>query len=309
MAKTETKNETNERVNVADSDTIRQRVLDTKNQVDSGYIDLARDLATIYHSAYYRDWGFKTFKQYCESELEFKYGKAATLVKIWDRVGGSGISQERLEEIGWTKLRHMLRAVGDDEDIGDYLDRAENMTLQQIADLVAEKKGTLSGNSDGIKLNLNMDSDQGAIIMEALAASKELLQIENDVVALQMICQDWMEAQGHSPEKISLENHLKYLKSVYGVDLTIQEADDEVPDVDDDSEDSTDETPEETSDDASGGLDLDDLDDLDESDESGGSDDDLDDLDDDSDKKSTSKSKKENDSVGGDDDLDDLFDL
>lgn len=203
---------------------LRARVLEAVRAVDRSYLDLASGLAEIYHDKHFETWGFTNFEAYCTSELDFTYRKAKFLIEIWDKVQGHNIPRDRVERIGWTKMKEIVRRVTA-ENCEELLRQGEELSVSQLSEQLKVAAG--GGDSSGTTVvKLKMNSAEAAIIMECIDAAKKLVNSDNAVSALEMVCQDWMEAHGHSPEKVSLEQHLAYLSKVYGVNVVAADVED-----------------------------------------------------------------------------------
>jgi hypothetical protein len=64
-----------------------------------------------------------------------------------------------------------------------------------------------------------MSEAEAAIILEAIEEAKGLCDTENPVIALEMICQDWMQSQGSKPTRSSVEGIISYVEKAFGVKL------------------------------------------------------------------------------------------
>lgn len=204
------------------SDQVRKQIKEARSSVDKGSMDMAKLLSEIYHKEYHLAWGFSNFEAYCDMELDFQYRKAKYLVEIWDKVKSFNIDQKRLEAIGWTKLRELVKVM-DAENVEEWLGRAESSSYRELHTTISTRVGSGEAPDQITTFKLRMDAGEAAIIIEALDAAKSMLSgdKENTTLALQMICQDWMEAHGHSPEKTPLAVHVAYLEKIYGIKITV----------------------------------------------------------------------------------------
>jgi len=104
--------------------------------------------------------------------------------------------------------------------------KAEEMTSRELAEAVklVRKKDT-KGSKDLptiTTMTLRMSESEANIITDAIEEAKKLTESDNAVVALEMICQDWAESQGSTPVRKSIDDHVKYLETVYGVTITVK---------------------------------------------------------------------------------------
>lgn len=118
---------------------IHRRILRLKGHLDTCYYQLGGLLREVFHQQYYLDLGFDHFEEYLRVNLEFGLRKAFYLMSIWERTRELNIPKEKLRRIGWTKMKEVVR-VATPEDLVVWLARAEEMTVQELQDLIAQKK-------------------------------------------------------------------------------------------------------------------------------------------------------------------------
>jgi hypothetical protein len=82
------------------------------------------------------------------------------------------------------------------------------------------KRGEIPDVPSTLKLTLTMGESEHKIIMEAIDAAKKLCNSDNVPLALEMICQDWLAEKGAKPEATHLEDHIRYLETVFPVKLS-----------------------------------------------------------------------------------------
>jgi hypothetical protein len=124
---------------------VRAHAKELSTSLETHYKDLARDLYEIYDTPIdgdrgnppvYTAWGFKTFRDYAEQELDIHYKKAESLrgVYYWLEIELEGLDpavRKRLEAMGWTKLRVMRRAVTV-SNAKQFVERHEHSNYQTI---------------------------------------------------------------------------------------------------------------------------------------------------------------------------------
>jgi len=220
---------------------VREEILEKKEQIERGFIDIAKLLYEAYHKEYYSAWGYQDFKSYCDGELDIQYSKAMYFIKIWDTVKGLNLPAAAVESLGWTKMKDLV-SVLTKKNAKAWLKKAKKMTSRELTEAVKvqrQKNGT-SREPSVTTLKITMGEDAARIIIEAISEAKKLTEDDDDVLALEMICQDWMQEKGASPERSTLESIITYAKDVYGVTLTASKAAsdaDEETEVDDDDAD------------------------------------------------------------------------
>lgn len=204
------------------SDVVREAILKARDQIDDGYIDLARLLSEAYHQELATaKWGFNSFEEYCLDELEIEYRKTRYFIEIWDKVKSLNLPIERVKKMGWTKMKD-LAAVITKENYEEWFDKAEKMTTREVTESVktARSSGEIAPEvAKTTVITVKMGESEAQVIMAAIAEAKKMAQNDNLSLALEMICTDWLEQQEAVPERVPLENHIAYLERIYGVKL------------------------------------------------------------------------------------------
>jgi hypothetical protein len=211
------------------SEEVRQGILDAHQIVEQSYVDLAKLLAEAYHKEFYLEWGFADFKEYCDAELDVQYRKAMYLVEVADCIKKYKIPIKDVEKLGWTKMKDLATVITE-ENLKEWIAKAKELSSRELTEQVK-----ISRQEDGegrgavpqvTTMKFTMGEAEANVITEALEEAKKLLEggdsAQQSVLALEMICQDWLEAKGAVPERTRLSDHLKYLERIYGVTLTIK---------------------------------------------------------------------------------------
>jgi hypothetical protein len=118
---------------------IHRRILRLKDRLDTCYYELGGLLREVFHQQYYLELGFDHFEDYLREILEFSIRKAFYLMSIWDKVNELSIPPEKLRQIGWTKMKEVVR-VATPEDLTVWLARAEQLTTQELQALIGQNE-------------------------------------------------------------------------------------------------------------------------------------------------------------------------
>jgi hypothetical protein len=124
---------------------IRAHAKELALSIDTNYKDLAKDLFAIYDTPIdgdranppvFTSWGFKTFRDYAEQELNLHYKKAESIRGIWywREIELESIDPaigKRLDALEWTKLR-VLKRIVTLSNAKHWVERAENMNYQTL---------------------------------------------------------------------------------------------------------------------------------------------------------------------------------
>lgn len=220
--KTKTETETGTAVDKRSrQEVVRAAIKTAQTQIEESYIDLAQLMSEAYHKEFYIEWGHSTFEDYCQNELDIKYRKARYFVDIWDKVKSLDLPKDRVSKLGWTKMRDIASVI-DEKNAKEWLDKAEKMTTREVEEAVkiSRKKDTSGSSVPAIvTMTFRMSETEANVITDALNEAKKLSESDEDVTALEMICQDWLFEKGEHPAARSLSEQIEYLGKVYGVDI------------------------------------------------------------------------------------------
>lgn len=202
---------------------VRQAILEAHKAIETNYIALAQLLSEAYHKEFYTEWGFKDFREYCETELDIHYRKAMYLVDIWDKVKSLGLSKAKVAKLGWTKMKDIASVVTA-ENQAEWLEKADKMTSRELTEAVQVSRKADTSQAGPVPtittMTFRLSEAEANIITEALEEAKKLTETDNAVMALEIICQDWLEQKGISPTRTNLDDRVKFLEAAYGVDIT-----------------------------------------------------------------------------------------
>lgn len=227
---------------------LREEAIKAKEMIDTGYMILARCLYDIYHQDIYSTyWNFVSFEDYIDSEIQITYRKAMYLVEIYGKAKLLNMDMNRLEKMGWSKARELIRIV-DESNVEEWMTIAENSTVKELNMQVRQEKDKSSEKSSIIEdapvittITFKLGMAEHAIIDDALQESKAMINSDDLALAFANICQEWIEAKGIVPVSASLEDRVNYLEKIYGVKLAIVGGNLEAEDASDVEEDDEDE--------------------------------------------------------------------
>jgi len=205
---------------------IRQKVLELKDKADESYWELGIVLNDVYNNDYYRNWGFETWKDYVEQELDFGIRTAQYFLKIqkWFETMTPAM-QSWLRSLGWTKCR-MLLAVVTPENAKSWKNKIKGKSVRELDGIINRaKKGEddSSGNeSSGSESNdksvskeslvrraFSLYSGQDEVVMNAINRAKDIGETDKDGHALSLICTDYLASSTDLIDIVSLFKHIE----------------------------------------------------------------------------------------------------
>lgn len=204
---------------------VRDEILKHLNAVEKSYLELAKLINEAYHQQFYREkWGYETFDEYCRTELDMAYRSAINFVHIWDKVLELNLPHEEVEKLGWTKMKDLVNVM-DDENYKEWIESAKTMSTRELTEAVrVSRRKDTTGAPSTTTMTFKMEESEARVVQDAIEEAKMLCDTDNAVVALEMICQDWLESKGATPKQADLQDHIKWLKKVYGVEIAVGEA-------------------------------------------------------------------------------------
>ena len=208
-------------VNAKRSEEVREGIKEAQKRVEGGYVDLAKLMTEAYHAEFHTDWGYASFEEYCETELDIRYRKARYFIEIWDKVKSLDLPKARVEKLGWTKMKEIAQVITE-KNAKEWMDKAEKMSSRDLEEAVriVRKRDTKDAKVPTIvTISIKMGEAEASTITEALSEAKNLCDSTDDAVALEMICQDWLVEKGAQPTRQSLAEAIKYLERVFGVEI------------------------------------------------------------------------------------------
>lgn len=210
------------------ADRLREEIPELMEAVDKNYLEAAEKLSEVWHKGYYaKPYGYEKFDHYCEAELPWKARSAKYLIDVFDKANLLNLPKDRITKIGWTKMKEIVAILSKEmaEDVIDeWLTFAENnKTVDVISEVKKHRRRTRTSTSDGkdeggqMVWKLRMNESEANILTDGLNEAKALCGSTNDVVALEMIVQDWMEMKGNRPSRATVEDAIQYLENAYGI--------------------------------------------------------------------------------------------
>jgi hypothetical protein len=176
---------------------IRQKLYDLREKLNECYFEIAKLLYEVWSKQYWKEWGFQTFRHYCEGELGFSLRKAQYLIAIYDYFAlRIGVSTDRLVDIGWAKAKELI-GVAKKEDLDYWIEKAKSLPLRELAD--ETKKVLVSGEGqkeekkeEEYKVTFVLMGEQYDIVKKALDKASELSKSEKSGHNLSLICMDFL---------------------------------------------------------------------------------------------------------------------
>ena len=206
---------------------LREEALQARDMVERGYMKLAKCLYDIYYQNSFKGWDYDSFEDYVDAELQINYRKAMYLLEIYNKAIMLNLDMDRLEKIGWTKARELVRVV-DQNNAEEWMGIAEESTVKELNFKVKVEKDRQEDRASVVDeapstttITVRLGMAENAIIQQALEESAAMVNTDDLSLALANICSEWLELKGAVPAQISLEEWILFLERNYPRKLAI----------------------------------------------------------------------------------------
>lgn len=210
----------------------RERISRAMQGATVAFLDMSMGLLEAYENEYAKEWGFENFSDYVERELDMKCRSAYYLVEIAKAVRALGIDSERVQRIGWTKMKEITSALTASPDESEkYLHMAETMSTKELKEAIkSEVKMTDAKDAQPVtmRLSLKFDGDTATMVSDALNMAFGDIGKEDVNQGLSYIVGEWMMARGGGVQSSTLEQWTGFIEKQFGVKLVRAEKDEDI---------------------------------------------------------------------------------
>lgn len=183
---------------------LRNYVFKLKNDIGKSFIKMGGLFYKIRENELFVDWGFSTFRDYVEKEVNFSYRKAQYLKDIWEKFKVElDAESDVLNEVGWSKTKEIAK-VEDPEQRQEILQdtyvskQDEEQDTPSVNDLSNKAR---QANNDGDeevqkvkKIHFNLYEDQRETVKRALKQASEDADSEKRNHLLEMISMHYLSS-------------------------------------------------------------------------------------------------------------------
>lgn len=220
MTKTRTKRKSAVSIIAKRAKDIRKHLVELSKTIDTSYVKLAKELREVYKKEYYKEWNYGSTVDYASAELNIEQRKCQTLIQIADKMDELKISDSKAAALGWSKMREIVK-VATLRNLDKWMKEAKTSSVRELMQKVSvvRKNDPNAKIPQLAKIGFSLGEGGANIVLEALGEAKAMCGSEDDNIAIEMICQDWMEVKGASPTKVSLKDRIAFIEKNYDVKL------------------------------------------------------------------------------------------
>lgn len=211
---------------------LREEIQQIVKRMGEDLFELCKALYEVYSHMMYLKWGYKTWKEYVESEIQFKLRKAQYYVAIWNWFGELPDDvREKVASLGWSKVS-LLVGVVDEDNVDEWVEKASEMTCEQLAQEAKRYLKPPEDESDGAggesvsRMTFTLFEEQKEVIEDALGHAKEMAESEKKGHLLALICQEFLSTNSdQTPEPSVLLDRMERFTGIklIGVNMDSKE--------------------------------------------------------------------------------------
>lgn len=205
---------------------IRKRIDYVRRTIDDSYFELAGLLYRAFDLGAHKSWGYTTWKEYVEKEIEMSIRKVQFFISIWDwfyvQINDKDI-KEKLKGIGWTKVKEMVGVVTPD-NADEWIEKAKNMNAIDFAEACRRFKKGISGDDGGCvdgpgevessrRIAFKLMGDQSITVEDAMDMAKEITGSDKKGNLITLICTDFLSSNVFQTKK-SVDMKALYLEKI-----------------------------------------------------------------------------------------------
>lgn len=197
---------------------IRRQALSLRDRSANAYWDISVVLHQIFHESLYHGWGFESFQEYVEKELDWCLAKGKQLVNLQDWF--DKISDERIKKwmqsLGYAKAR-ILKNVVTLENADEWRNRVDGKTLVEIQAMLRDaREEDVDTSGDGEENSVEKASNftvkvfpkQRENLVRAFDLGKDISGSEKDGHVADLIATEFLSTHN------GIDNVQEYLRSV-----------------------------------------------------------------------------------------------
>lgn len=212
---------------------IRAEIKTLSSHIRDKYMQLSTLLVVVRDKEYYKSWGFTSFEQYIQEDLEMHVETANTWVAIETHlIAKSGLTREEVADMGWTKAKALLPAARKGlittENKTEIVEKAKAMPTSEVREYV--HKDIMKEQAPSLQsVSYFFTQEQHDTVKDACQLAGEIINNTNVSAQLAAIAQDYLssisEHDTHAPDAYQLRRLatiVDVLEKVYGLRVILE---------------------------------------------------------------------------------------
>jgi len=172
---------------------VREKLRNISYKVRSDFCEMADLLYEAWEGEYHKDYGYGSFYDYVEQELDIKNRTAGFYIQTAKKLNKLQIPWDEVREIGWRKTA-TIAPILTEENSQKWIEKAKETNLDHLSEKVkSEKNGEPENENPPVKLTIKVDQDSHTIIQAAIEHAKQKEGVKSNSEAISKICYDWVQ--------------------------------------------------------------------------------------------------------------------
>lgn len=202
---------------------VRKHVINLKEDIGKSYVKMGGLFYTILKNKMYLDWGYSSFNEYIENEVDYSTRKAHFLKRIWERFKVDlNVDTESLNTVGWTKSKEIAKIhdkdkrekVLNDAEKSITSDNKEDLTVNELEKTAKQlNKDEEEGDDADVRtlkqVTLNFYKNQKELFDKAIKKASDETDSEKRNYLLSMICLHYLSSSFGDQELNFLLNQIE----------------------------------------------------------------------------------------------------
>jgi len=221
-------------------DAIREALVKLRQVKDLTNVALGHLLYEVREKEYYKQWtyeedgetkNFTSVEQYAFIEHNYDRTSTSTFIRIYETfVLKLGQPEERINSVGWGKLKMLLPRV-DQDNVDEMLDIAEQNTQTKLKEIIHdadEESAKPKSSSDEedvkwVKHKFALTEGQHQLLEKTFTIIEKVHGIESDSGKLEFLCATMLTSDNVEEYNQSLKANIGFIERAFGVKLQIVE--------------------------------------------------------------------------------------
>jgi len=175
-------------------DELRSRILTIKTIVDVSYFELGGYLYWVHKKSFWKDWGYKRWRDYVEKEVGFSIRKVEYLERIWFWIDALDLPVKKKKElvaIGWDKNKEVAGIVNE-KNVDRVIKLAKETPSIEFKQRVKEEFLKKPQPGSQHRFSIILWEDQNETVRDAIDKAREIANTDKIGHALSLICLSYL---------------------------------------------------------------------------------------------------------------------
>jgi hypothetical protein len=183
----------------------RQRILEVRDEMETNQLALSELLHQVQKESLFVSFGYPSFQEFIEKEVQIGIKHASNLVQTWDYFGKLCVeAQTIIKKLGPTKAQHLVGHLTNENFVELEPWLRSNPTVQEIALKFKPDsklaKGSGTKNEDGtVRVSFNLLPEEKDVISKGVAVEREGGAVAEGTALARIVARDQINTGMKAP--------------------------------------------------------------------------------------------------------------